>query len=92
MQLGTLFSLSLAAFSFAPTTLACHYSSDSSKTQDCCWGGKSNIDQKYGYAGCFNQHKGNNVCDKQRYKDNYCSQHGVTEKDCVSDVVFEMEG
>ncbi|RDI89218.1 hypothetical protein Vi05172_g552 [Venturia inaequalis] len=37
MQLATLLSLSLAAFSLAPTTtLACYWDKDPTKSQDCC--------------------------------------------------------
>ncbi|RDI78304.1 External alternative NAD(P)H-ubiquinone oxidoreductase [Venturia inaequalis] len=87
MQLATLLSSSLAAFSLAPTTtLACHTDSDPKKTQDCCWGGKS--DDKnffyYGYAGCFNQHA-YDVCNYASYVYDWCTYHNVTEKDCNAD-------
>ncbi|KAE9981602.1 hypothetical protein EG328_011541 [Venturia inaequalis] len=83
MQFATLFSLSLAAFSFAPTTLACHMdSSDKSKSQDCCWGGKTNSERTFGFAGCWNQHPNTNPCKKKTYQDDFCGNHDVTEKDC----------
>ncbi|RDI76574.1 hypothetical protein Vi05172_g13442 [Venturia inaequalis] len=86
MQLATLLSLSLAAFSFTPTTLACYWNLDKSKSQDCCWGGKSDprINNEYGYAGCYNQHW-KDVCNKAKYKDDWCSNHNVTEQDCNAD-------
>ncbi|RDI86666.1 hypothetical protein Vi05172_g3505 [Venturia inaequalis] len=107
MQLATLLSLSIAAFSLAPTTtLACHWDSDPHKSQDCCWGGKSG-NFSYGYAGCYRQHvlsydvsdgelkyvkvkladliNSSQVCDTPSYKADWCSNLGVTEKDCNSD-------
>ncbi|RDI87051.1 hypothetical protein Vi05172_g2960 [Venturia inaequalis] len=91
MQFATLLSLSLVAFSLTPTTLACSWNSDTKKSQDCCWGGKSTKHKPYGYAGCYRQHKNSDPCNGDSYKADFCDQHGLTEKDCVSDVVFEME-
>ncbi|RDI88973.1 hypothetical protein Vi05172_g1236 [Venturia inaequalis] len=102
MQLATLLSLSLAAFSLAPTTTlavgtaaaaplnpeSCFWNSDTKISQDCCWGGKSDnrIYFPYGYAGCFKQHNSNyDACDTPSYKDDWCSNHNVTEAQCNAD-------